>query len=386
MNRPLVTIVTPSYNQAQFIRATIESVLAQTYPHIEYLVIDGGSTDTTLSILREYDGRLRYVSEEDAGQADAINKGFGMARGEIVAWLNSDDVYYPDAVATAVDFLATHPDVAMVYGDGDIIDAEGRVVKRFSGTEPYDLWRLIHVWDYVLQPATFFRRSAWEDVGGLDTGLHWCLDWDLWIKVGLRYPIAYLPEVLACSREYEATKTSTGGWKRLREIRAVMARYTHDRFPPGLFLYGTSTLMTAVDRNAWAYRLLAPLGARVMARTLRTAPGRFPDGWVGPRAHIWLPGPETKCDLGISGVVHPVPGLLPLQVEVWSGGHRCSFWVLKEEGHFLLRTALPAEVQDMPVVPLEMRCSRSFVPGRLIGTGDGRRLSIQVNSVTWVGE
>ena len=121
---PLVSIVTPSFNQARFIRETIESVLAQDYPRIEYIVVDGGSTDGTIDILRGYDGRLIWSAERDRGQADAINKGFRRARGEILAWLNSDDTYLPGAVSAAVSHLVQHRDCAMVYGDGFLIDGE----------------------------------------------------------------------------------------------------------------------------------------------------------------------------------------------------------------------------------------------------------------------
>jgi GT2 family glycosyltransferase len=383
VSQPLVSIITPSYNQAQFIEATIESVLGQTYPNIEYIVMDGGSKDATVDILRRYDGRLTWVSERDRGQADAVNKGFARARGEIVAWLNSDDVYYPEAVAHAVKYLSEHPEVDMVYGDGDIIDAEGRVVKRFANTEPYDLWRLVHVWDYIMQPATFFRRSAWEQAGGLDIDLHWCLDWDLWIKMGLKAPIAYLPEVLACSREYEATKTSTGGWKRLREIRNVMGRYTDVKYPPGFWLYGASTVLTEAGEGSWKHRLLVPPAGFVIGRTLRTVPGRFPDGWVGPRAHFWLcPAFGGSRTVAVECMVHAFPGLLPLKVELWADGRRQAAWEVAAGGPVRFTAELPLGVAAKAPVALELRTSSSFVPSRT-GGGDTRRLSLQVHSVTW---
>ena len=130
---PLVTVVTPSYNQARFIRETIESVLKQDYPRIEYLVIDGGSTDESVSILREYSDHLRWVSEPDRGQAHAINKGWRQARGCILAYLNADDLYMPGAVAQAVAALVAHPEAAAVYGEGYHVDKEGRIL---SGIRP----------------------------------------------------------------------------------------------------------------------------------------------------------------------------------------------------------------------------------------------------------
>ncbi|MCJ7530019.1 MAG: glycosyltransferase, partial [Anaerolineales bacterium] len=136
MNLPLVSIVTPSYNQAQFLETTIRSVLDQVYPNLEYMVVDGGSTDGSREIIRKYADRLAWwVSEHDRGQTDAINKGFTRAHGDILAWLNSDDTYEPEAVAEAVTFLQTHPDVGMVYGDANFIDEQGQVIGRFPARQ-----------------------------------------------------------------------------------------------------------------------------------------------------------------------------------------------------------------------------------------------------------
>ena len=201
---PLVSIVTPSLNQGRFIEATIGSVLSQDYPHIEYIVVDGGSTDGTLDVLRRYGGRLQWISEPDGGQAQAINKGFRLTRGEIVAWLNSDDTYLPGAVSAAVEHLTAHPACAMVYGEGYLIDEQGAAIRRFPATEPFDLWKLVYVIDFILQQTTFFRRAALDVVGYLDEDLHWGLDWDLFIRLGKRFPVNYLPREMANLREHRA--------------------------------------------------------------------------------------------------------------------------------------------------------------------------------------
>jgi glycosyltransferase involved in cell wall biosynthesis len=241
-NQPLVSIITPSYNQGRFIEATIQSVLNQDYGNIEYIIIDGGSTDNTLEILRKYEDRLTWISEPDHGQSDAINKGFKRARGTILAWLNSDDVYEPGAIRAAVEYFKKHDDVALLYGEGDIIDEHGKKLRRFGATQPFDLWTLIYIWDYIMQPTTFFKREALQEVGYLDENLNWCMDWDLWIKIAKRFKVGYMDRVLASSREYADTKTSTGGWKRFREIVAVMRKHGRMKYPPGYFLYGTSTM------------------------------------------------------------------------------------------------------------------------------------------------
>ena len=237
MDKPLVTIVTPSYNQGRFIRATIESVLTQNYSNIEYIIVDGGSTDNTLSILQEYKDRITIISEKDEGQSDAINKGFRRARGSIVAWLNSDDVYEPGAVQSAVDLFEVYKDIAMIYGEGYIIDENGQKLKRFENTIDYNLWMLLYVWDYIMQPTTFFRKKALEEVGYLDKSLNWVMDWDLWIKFGLRYDIKYCNQFLACSREYGETKTSQGDWKRVQEIGSLFKKYTSKKKAPGYDIF-----------------------------------------------------------------------------------------------------------------------------------------------------
>src|SRR5579862_2592962 len=150
-DRPLVTIVTPSYNQGRFIRATIESVLSQDYPNVEYIVMDGGSTDDTASIVTPYLDRLTFISESDRGQSHAINKGFALARGSIVAWLNSDDLFLPGAISRAVEAFRARPDAAAVYGKGYQIDETGGIKSEFPHTQHFDRWKLVYFSDYILQ-------------------------------------------------------------------------------------------------------------------------------------------------------------------------------------------------------------------------------------------
>ncbi len=234
---PLVSIITPSYNQGEFIEETIKSVLNQDYPNIEYIVIDGGSTDNTLSILEKYKGRLHYISEKDEGQSDAINKGFKLAKGDIVAWLNSDDVYAENCISKAVQTFNNDSDIALVYGDGNIIDDNSKVLKKFEYTQKFSLYSLLFIWDYIMQPASFFRADALKNVGYLNKNLHYIMDWELWIKLALDYKVAYIPEILACSREYAQTKTSTGAQKRLDEILRLMQKYSKEEKPFGFDIY-----------------------------------------------------------------------------------------------------------------------------------------------------
>jgi glycosyltransferase involved in cell wall biosynthesis len=275
---PLVSIITPSLNQGGFIEAAIESILAQDYPAIEYLVVDGGSTDGSLDILRRYGERVRWICEPDAGQADAINKGVRMTRGEVLAWLNADDLYAPHAVSRAIRALQAHPEAALVYGHAELIDCEGRLIEACAYVEPFNLRRLIHYGDFIMQPATFFRREAFLDVGGLDTSLHYCLDYDLWIKLALRYPVHYLPEVLARARIYPQTKTASGGLERLDEIERMIRRYGRHRLPALFYRVMVKACLQATRRalgsgewaHAWArWRQGLDYGIALAYRTVR---------------------------------------------------------------------------------------------------------------------
>ena len=202
---PLVTVVTPSFNQGRFIRDTIESVLGQSYPRIEYLVMDGGSTDETVSILRSYGDRVAWTSEPDRGQTDAINKGWRRARGSIVAYLNSDDTYLPGAVEKAVAGLQAHPDAGGVYGEGYHVDECGRTIDRYP-TEAFDMARLSETC-FICQPTVFLRHDTVARLGYLDGSLRYCMDYDLWIRLAHASRFIYLPDYLANTRMHAETKT-----------------------------------------------------------------------------------------------------------------------------------------------------------------------------------
>jgi glycosyltransferase involved in cell wall biosynthesis len=248
---PLVTIVTPSYNQGQYLRRTIDSVLNQTYPHIEYLVIDGGSTDNSLDILRSYGNRFQWVSEPDKGQTDAINKGFARARGEIRAYLNSDDVLAPDAVAKAVAYLQDHPDCDVIYGKGAYIDKEDRVTGMYN-TRKYSFEELM-AYCIICQPAAFWRSRIARTVGPLDATLSYAMDYEYWLRIdraGGR--IEYLPEMLAYSRLYAETKTLSGRDKVYQEIFRICQEhggYVHYNYFLGLWEYLCTERPTGLARR-----------------------------------------------------------------------------------------------------------------------------------------
>ena len=268
---PLVTVITPSFNQARFIRATIESVLSQDYPNIEYIIVDGGSTDGTSGVVAPYSNRLTFISEKDRGQADAINKGLRMASGSIVAYLNSDDLFLPGAVSAAVAALAANPELGAVYGEGYRIDADGNVIARFEVTEEFNLWKLVNVSDYILQQTVFWRRSVFDTIGFFDLDLHYGLDWEILMRTGKRYVMEYIPQFMGCLREYPEAKTSAGGAQRFREIARILRAHSSYRFPPAYFIYGLDTYEKIACRRisslfGWWPRLARKLQRGVLRR------------------------------------------------------------------------------------------------------------------------
>ncbi len=227
---PLVSIITPSFQQADYLEQTIRSVLAQDYPRIEYFVVDGASSDGSVDLIRKYADRLTgWISEPDLGQTDAINKGFARAKGDILAWLNSDDLLYPGAVSAAVSCLQDYPEVGLVYGDADYIDEEGVVIGRFPAAQT-SYRRLRRGYVHIPQQAAFFRASLWKDVGPLDPSFYFAMDYDLWVRIAARAPIRYHPERWGAFRLHRTAKSISEADRCWPEMVRVHEREGGSRF------------------------------------------------------------------------------------------------------------------------------------------------------------
>jgi GT2 family glycosyltransferase len=203
--QPLISIVTPSYNQAKYIEQTLRSVLEQDYPRVEYLVVDGLSTDNSVEIIKKYVDKLGWwVSEKDAGQGEAINKGLTRTKGEIIAWLNSDDTYLPGTLSAVAKVFEDNPDVVMVYGDMLAVDANGRTINTLKYKQ-LSLQDLL-CFQIIGQPSVFFRREVFEKTGGLDTTFHFLLDHHLWIRIAQQGKMLHVPQVWSVARYHAEAK------------------------------------------------------------------------------------------------------------------------------------------------------------------------------------
>lgn len=244
---PRISVVTPSLNQRAFLEEAITSVLDQGYPNLEYIIIDGGSTDGSRELLERYASHLTdWVSEPDGGQSHAINKGLTRTTGELVGWLNADDFFLPgafNAVAEAFLDMEDRSSVGFFFGRGLRTDRDGNQIGAFWPHPPaFDLSALHFGFDYILQPATILVRSALKEVGFLDETLNWCMDYDLWMRLGGKYRAIPLDHPMAASREYDQTKSLSGGLDRIAEIARVVERYAGVPATPGVLYYLTTTL------------------------------------------------------------------------------------------------------------------------------------------------
>lgn len=299
-----VSIVTPSYNQAPFIERTIQSVLSQDFPSLEFVVFDGGSTDGTRDVLKRYDDRLKWVSQPDDGQADAVNRGIRATTGEIIGWLNSDDIYYPGTIRRVVDFFSAHPDVDVIYGKADYIDVNDRPFDTYP-TEPWDFEWLQRTC-FICQPALFFRRSVVDRFGLLDPGLMYCMDYEYWLRIaagGAKF--AYVQQRLAGSRMYTENKTLRAKLEVRSEINDML-RKRLGRVPDRwLYIYAHHVAELRVDQQVhskWFGWHLATQMVMAALRWNRGISAEMKDGLLG-----WLAGRRPLNSLFTIGLGRLTP-------------------------------------------------------------------------------
>jgi len=245
-----ISVITPSYNHAKFLGRTIESVRTQRRDfELEHIVVDGGSTDGTLDVLRGLGSTVRWISEPDEGQSDALNKGIAMATGEIIGWLNSDDVYEPDALETVARIFASEPQTQWLYGKVRIIDAGDQEIRRWITRyknfrmRPFSYRRLLAE-NWISQMGVFWRAEAGRTVGPFRKDLHYCMDYDYWLRLGGRWPGRFVNRYLGAFRWYPASKSGAGFDCQFREQYEVARIHATGRYPLTLFCHRMHNLRT----------------------------------------------------------------------------------------------------------------------------------------------
>jgi glycosyltransferase involved in cell wall biosynthesis len=391
---PVVSVVTPSYNMARFLEETVQSVLTQDYPRIDYIVMDGGSTDGTLEILKKYEGRLRYQSAPDRGQADAINKGFANAHGSVFAYLNADDTYLPGAVGKAVSQLLARPSAGMVYGEAYWVDGHGKVIERYPSL-PFDP-KLLNSCCFICQPAAFFWKDTFLSAGMMNVDHHVALDYDLWIRIAKIFPMRKIDDYLATSRMYRDNKTLA----RRREVYQEIVSITKTHFGYVPHEWASAYACYLIDRKDQFFDRSRPslaslalglaMGSYYNCRQLRRYwkdwgeavglgrefIGRWDDGWISKRYSSSRDVDAEASHLEIAGRhIAPLRGGLKLTIRL--DGRVVASRKLVEHGPF----KIACELSSGPTAKrlLEIESNRTFRP---IAGGDYRRLSCIIDSVT----
>lgn len=359
---PMVGVATPSYNAGEYIRDTIDSVLSQDYPYVRYVVMDGGSTDQTVDVLRSYGDRLDWVSRPDGGQADAVNRGIARVGGDIVAFLNADDVYEPNAIATAVKRFAERPGAALIYGAAVQLDEEGNTV-RTTPVLPCD-HRSLAGYNPISQPAAFASGDVWREIGGLDPSLHLALDYELWMRMsdGGR-PLFTVPDVLARIRFHSDAKSEAQRGRHLREAMAVVRRH-HGHVPPAWsdayarwLAARRPSVLAELPRTRKSAALQLPLNLYANPRTpvravrdwagdvglFSTFEGRWHDDWISRRWRSVVSVPPTTRRILIRGMHHRLKPR-PLKLRVALDKQPIANTVLTVAGKFALEGAVAPEL------------------------------------------
>jgi len=392
---PTVGIVTPSLNSVDLIRETVESVLAQDYPRLRYLVMDGGSNDGTVDLLRSYGDDLDWLSEPDDGQSDAINRGVERVGGEIVAFLNSDDLYEPGAVTAAVERFREHPGVGMIHGRARILDGDGDEVG---------ITTLVHV-DHaglaasnpIAQTASFYAGGVWRDLGGLDSSLHYALDYDLFIRIAAELPICAVEDILSRVRFHPAAKSEAQRGRCFRQTFEVARRHYGVVRPEQVDGYarwlmaGRPSIVEPVQRTRRSIALELPLGLaanprhpiRALAAWARHSglissyEGRWEDGWISRRWRSPVDVPVDAGSVRLAGAHHHAADGKEMRLAVSLDGRRLVSVQLDALGPFTLSADIPRDLRGKSC-ELLVEANRTWS-----ASPDPRRLSCQIEAVAF---
>lgn len=246
-----ISVVMPSYQQARFLREALDSILSQNYPHLEVVVVDGGSTDGSVDILQSYGNRIRWISEKDRGQSDALNKGFRMASHDVLGWLNSDDLYEHEALWIAGKFFTEHPETMWAFGDCTVIDDKGREIRKWVSV--YKAQRLrrfsfeaLLQENIISQMGVFFRKNSLKQVGVLNPSFHYSMDYDLWLRLSKKYPPGFLNAKIGKFRMYPTSKSMSALKKQLAEGDSITKKYAAEGHRWALFLHRLNNIKITI--------------------------------------------------------------------------------------------------------------------------------------------
>lgn len=387
---PVISVVTPTFNMAKYLPETVESILGQQYPKLDYLVLDAASKDGTVELLRKYEGRLRWKSEPDKGQADAINKGYHQTHGEIFTFLNADDTYLPNALGTIAKHFLENPKAGLIYGEAYHVAEDGQRIDRYP-TRPYSPAALAEQC-IICQPAAFMRRDAFAKAGMMNISLHIGLDYELWFRIAKQFPVVSVPEYLATSRMYADNKTLSSRKRAYQEIIGIVKTHTgyigyewlngyacylldhkdqfFDRSKPGLFSYALALLL-GFYHNAGQRRRYWQDWKRGTGIGNVPYLGRWEDGWISRRYQTEATVPAGAATLQIR-LAHHAP-FLPLVLHATLDGqsHQQNF---ASNGEHLWQLPVPVSDQERKI-SLTLETNKTWRP---LGTGDYRQLGCQI--------
>ena len=391
---PVVSIVTPSYNMGRFIRQTIDSVLTQDYPHIDYIVMDAASKDDTVEILKSYGDRLRYESKPDKGQAHAVNKGFEVSKGRIFTFLNADDTYLPGAVGAAVKSMLANPSMGVVYGEANYVQEDGTNIGRYP-TLPFDVETLNRCC-FICQPAAFMWSDVFQTAGSLNPDLHFALDYDLWMRIAKSHPMLKIDEVLATSRMYRENKTL--GKRRPVYMEIMSATKTHYGYVPFDWVFGYSSFV--LDRKDQFFDVSRPSFPKIALSLLLGSfynrdqmmrywrewglhlgvsgnfIGRYGDNWISRKYVIQCSiGPNCQT-IRIMGR-HLAPFVNGVNITIRFDRETLDRRNIKIHGPFSIEIPCPFHLRGN-AGRITIEADRTFRP---VSNGDYRRLSCLIDSV-----